>query len=191
MNILQSSLPQIHQLEELTQSLEGGGYNNNRSNNKNTVSSKVEVDNDKDQMLREQRIIRQHLLEFVRERNPTAKIDDDKEEHHGLFIGDGMSMIPESNATAIMKKNPVLGRDSIAVVPKRDTISSTSFKRGSSYSSEDRQRKRSKNDSINKQLSGMDRVQGERKVVVKCPLLLLLLLEKTHRVYAAVEDRLP
>ena len=170
MNILQSSLPQLRQLEELTQSLEGGGYgNNNRSSNRNTVSSKVKVDQDKDQMLREQRIIRQHLLEFVRESNPTAKIDNDKEEHHGLLLGDGMIMIPESNATAIMKKNPVLGRDSIAVVPKRDTISTTSFKRGSSYSSEDRQRKRSKNDSINKQLYGVERVQGGKKSSSKMP----------------------
>ena len=174
MNILQSSLPQIHQLEALTQSLEGGGCgNNNRSNNKNTVSSKMEVDKDKDQMLREQRIIRQHLLEFVRESNPAAKIDNDKEEYHGLLTGDGMNMIPESNATTIMKENPVLGRDSIAIVPKRDTISTTtnkaSFKRGSSYSSEDRQRKRSKNDSINEQLSGMDRVQGKKKSSSKMP----------------------
>lgn len=158
-DILQSSLPHIHQLEKLTNSLEGGGYT--ASNLHGNDSEKNRKDQRREELmekerLREQQIIRKHLREFVRESNPMAKIDDDEEDDE---------MINDQEETLIDEMNVKMrGTTSSASWSHEENLefSSTSFrgraatlptttankppKRKSSHSSEDQTRKKAKHD---------------------------------------------
>ena len=164
MNILQSSLPQIHQLETLTDALkEGGGYttingNNSDSSSENKTRKHREMENER--QIREQQIIRQHLREFVRESNPTmVKIDEELKEHDDLSVDDdGMSNKSEGS-TAIQFSPPSFSSGR-AALPTSTMIKT--FKRGSSYSSEDQTRKRSKNDLKRSKSSGSTRSDDGR-----------------------------
>ncbi|KAL7492842.1 hypothetical protein ACHAWT_005385 [Skeletonema menzelii] len=155
-NILQSSLPHIHQLEKLTNSLEeGGGYTS--SNLYGNDSEKTRKEQRREELmekerLREQQIIRKHLREFVRESNPMAKIDDDEYEE----MNDQETLIDEMNVK-------MRGTTPSASWPHTENLefSSSSFrgraaatlptttankppKRKSSHSPEDQAKKRAK-----------------------------------------------
>ena len=107
MNILQSSLPQIHQLEKLTNALEeGGGYTttnlHGNESEKTRKQQRRELDMEKERE-REQQIIRKHLREFVRESNPMAKIDHEEMEEDVDSLVDGMNIKLEGTGMMMTK----------------------------------------------------------------------------------------
>jgi len=166
MNILQSSLPHIHQLEKLTNALEeGGGYTttnlHGNESEKTRKQQRRELDMEKERE-REQQIIRKHLREFVRESNPMAKIDHEEMEEEDVdSLVDGMNIKLEGTGMMMMKGTTRSSNEEIlnvspsssgraAALPTTTTTATVNNKpskrKSSSHSLEDQTRKKSKPD---------------------------------------------
>jgi hypothetical protein len=165
MNILQSSLPQMLQLEKLTKALEGrgggGAYHDSKSNWCNddycnstgkimTCREEEKLEKKQQQMERDQRIIRQYLLEFVRESNSSTAEDDKELLHDSLTGGWNVTSKVSSTAEMMRKEKPVwsfvdnsrVTASQRATLPKPTTLTNKTFKRGSTYSLEDQPRRK-------------------------------------------------
>jgi len=188
MNILQSSLPHMQELEKLTNSLEGGGYattnfhGNDREKGRKRQRREELLEKKR---LREQQIIRKHLREFVRESNPSAKMDDDNDDDEEEMNGQESLIDEEMNVqlegTDVMKgtttsssspheKNLEVSLSSFsgrATTPRPTTTNKSSSKRKSSYSLEDQTRKKSSKPDLKRSKSNESSRQDDarRKIV--------------------------
>ena len=173
-NILQSSLPHINQLEKLTNSLEGGGYTTtNNIHGKDREKTRKEQRREElmeNERRREQLIIRKHFREFVRESNPMAKVDDDDDEEEDMKYHE--SMIDEMNvkmkgttssaSSWPHEENFVFS--SLPATTKTATATNKPIKRKPSYSSEDQttRRKKGKQDLKRSKSSESSRREGKK-----------------------------
>ncbi len=176
----------MQELEKLTNSLEeGGGYTTTNMHGNDKEKSRKRQRREElleKKRIREQRIIRKHLREFVRESNPMAKMDDDDEEEEE--INGQESLIDEMNAqlkgTGMMKGT--ISSSSSTPHKKNLEVSSSSFsgrattlrtttnkstKRKSPHSSEDQTRKKSSKPDLKRSKSSESSRQDDtrRKVV--------------------------